>query len=62
VFAADTSIFVDTAGSATNDALTSSTPLLDPSFAYAMVQSSFDINGKVITFSFATGRPPKSGH
>lgn len=54
-FKANTTIFVSTGGSATNDGLTVSTPLLDPSFAYALALANFDLNANNLTFQLANG-------
>jgi hypothetical protein len=60
-FQANTSIFINAGtGSNSNDGLTSSTPFVDMTFAYSLVQNSFDINSKVITFSVANGTYPQT--
>lgn len=53
--AAPITIFIATTGSATNDGLTVSTPLLDPTFAYNLIQSNFDLNKVTLTFKLADG-------
>lgn len=55
VFKANTTIFIATTGSATNDGLTVSTPVLDPSFAYNLAKNSFDLAGNTVTFQLAAG-------
>ena len=54
-FAADTTIFVATTGSNTNDGLTVSTPLLDLQTAWYLAQRNFNANGFNTTIQLANG-------
>lgn len=58
-FAANSTIFLATTGSNSNDGLTVATPLLSPTFAYTLAVNGFDLNGNVLTFSLATGTYPQ---
>jgi hypothetical protein len=53
--AANTSFYVATTGSTSNDGLTVSNPFLEGSAAYQVVQNWFDVNCKQVTFNVANG-------
>jgi hypothetical protein len=55
VLKAATTIYVATTGSATNDGLTASTPLLDPTFAYNLAGANLDLATQNLTFQLANG-------
>lgn len=60
VFTANTTIFIATTGSNTNDGLTASTPLADIQAAWNLAQRNFNISGFSLTLKLAAGTYAKT--